>query len=251
MLYPTYVAWQLDLSGVSHADQLFSRERLRRVTKAAALLRQAGYRMEIQPAGAKYLDYFIPCYQQHVSAKKGTVFDVRSHLARAWQRGREYEAISLWAGQTLLGGLLYCVGVSSVSVAYRVFPRHLPVKLPIGCSLVAERWLAERALALGRRAIWHGRDRNVYGLNSAIGLAMYKTNLGCLPYVSRTGMNSFQAVAALALASDALVLLGDGGQRVITEGILFTNKSLDDVQQAYGALLNGAGLSVTVRRGKF
>lgn len=247
MLYPTYVAWQLDLNGVSQVDQLFGRERHRRITKAAALLDQAGYRLEIQPVTANYLDDFIPCYQKHMAAKKGTFFDVRSHLSRAWQRGWEYESISLWARETLLGGLLYRVGASSVSVAYRAFPRQLPVKLPIGCSFVAERLLIERALLRGRRVIWHGRDRNVYGLNSAIGVAMYKANLGCVPYVSRTEMNSWQAVAALAPASDALVLLGDGGQRVITDSILFTNKSLADTQQAYAALLNGAKLSVTVR----
>lgn len=245
--YPAYIAWQIDLAAISSLDQMISRHRQRRIDKALAALTGAGYTWKFEDVSDEYLDRFVPLYKQHISAKEnGTVFDVRQKIQAGRLKGKQHESVSLWHGDTFIGGQIYSVLADALSVAYRVFPYKLPLKLPISCSYVAERQLLTRALALRKTRILHGKDHNVFGPHSAIGLAAYKLNVGCVPHVSTAANNVFDALDNLSLTQDALVFLGATPKQTITEATLFMRGSLALAPEKYPALFAQPRVHVTV-----
>jgi len=246
--YPAYIAWHLDLAGVESIGQVLSRNRQRRIEKALAALASRGYRWGIETVDEEYLDRFVPLYTRHIGAKaNGVVFDVRAKITAGRERGRQFESVSLWRGDEFIGGQIYGLQREALSVAYRIFPYDIVVKLPISCSYIAEHHLVARALELRKNKIIHGKDNNVFGLHSAIGLAEYKLNIGCVPRVSLARANHFLEVEALSLQQDALVFLAEEPRQVITAALLLTQHGEEAARASYVNLFAQAAVRVTVQ----
>lgn len=206
------------------------------------------YKFITEEVTNEYLDRFVPLYEHHISTRNhGVIFNVRGKITQGLSKGKKYESISLFEGDMFLGGLIYSLNSQTISAAYRVFPHVLKIKLPISCSYVAEKYLLERALALGKKTIIHGRDHNVYGLHSAIGLVEYKIRIGCVPYVSKFIENNFHDVKEINPTEDTFVFLGNGIGRQITEGILFSTHSPEITTQKYNVLFSQTTVKVSVR----
>lgn len=241
--YPNFLTWKLSLVHVSGLEDVIRRQQALRVRKAGAILNEANYRFVVQVVDQAFLGRFIPIYIRHISAKAhGEIFDVRTTLEANQQKGFLYEVISLWRHEHLLGGLIYNVHADRLSVAYRVFPYQLPERLPISCGYVAEQYLLERALALGKDWIVHGKDHNPYGPYSTIGLARYKLSVGYCPFVSRAPELTFGLVDELCLTEDALVFLGDAPDERITRALLFMQPATPATQ--YQALFRYPSVQV-------
>lgn len=247
-MYPAYIAWQINLATIRSIDQIISRNRLRRLQKALAALTSAGYRWEFEAISDEYLDRFVPLYEQHIGAKEnGMIFDVRQKIQTGRAKGKRHESISLWKGNEFIGGQIYSIKDDALSVAYRIFPHQLAIKLPISCSYIAERYLITRALALQKTRILHGKDHNAFGPHSAIGLAEYKLNIGCVPHISAAASNHFCAVPELPVDQDVLIFWGTRPKQPITQATLFTSASDELTRAKYVNLFVQQAVHVTVQ----
>ena len=251
ILYPSHIAWQVSLVGLTNVGQLFGAETMKRLEKAKVLLAEspAGFRFVCEEITPAWLDKFVPLYEEYIGSKENAaVSHVREHITEEQAKGKKYETISLWEGEKFLGGVVYAVMPESIQVAYRVFPRQLSVKLPVGMSYVAEDYLYRRVFELGKKKIVHGRDRNPYGLNSAIGLAEYKLKIGCSPLVSRAAIVTFKKVEDLPTDKEALVFLGKELGEPITEALLISDRSLEELQKQYGILFKQTAVEIRVEK---
>ena len=249
LLYPTYISWKVDLLAVSDVASLLGPERVRKIKKAIERLHAGApnHLFLIEAVTPNYLDEFVPLYESHIGAKeRGTVFDVRSRITEKMAKGFGYEAVSLRADGRLLGGMIYGVRPHTMSVAYRVFPLAMPLKLPISCSYIAEQLLIEKALALGKRSIIHGKDRNPYGVYSSIGLAGYKLAIGCVPHVSLFEKTTFLPFKGQAMSQPTLLFLGSAKGEKISRALLCAPEA--ELQAGvYGAVLKQSRVQVETR----
>lgn len=237
-VYPLFVTWRMDLGTAHEFADLISKKQAQRVKKALALLASSDYRFAVDTVDADYLNQFVPPYEGNIGQKKhATVFNVRDTILEKQKTGRVYESISLRKGDTLLGGVIYSIRERSVSVAYRTFPHKLFVHLPISCSYIAEHYLVARALELHKKKISHGRDINVYGQNSDIGLADYKLRIGATPYASLTPRNEFKDVTTLHVTDDTLVLLATERSQRVSQAVLYSRLDETAAAEKYNGLL--------------
>jgi len=251
ILYPSHIAWRVSWGGVGDIDEIWGLETSKRVAKAKERLAAAAvpYRFVVGEMTNEWLDRFVPLYEEYIGAKEnGTVFDIRNKITTNQAVGKKYEAISLWQGDVFLGGVIYSLGVKALHVAYRVFPRQLDIKLPISCSYVAEDYLYRRAFELQKHGIVHGKDRNPYGINSAIGLAEYKLKVGCAPWVSQSEAVVFSDATELRADQEALVFLGKEKGIKITEAILFSDRSPEELHKIYGVLFSQSAVQVRLEK---
>ena len=249
IMYPSHIGWRVALDGVNDVAHFFGTETVKRVEKSKTLLAQSptGFRFICEPVTPAWLDAFVPLYEEYIGAKEhAAVSQVRAHIAAEQAKGKAYETISLWEGKKFLGGVIYAVMKDRIQVAYRVFPRQLSVKLPVGVSYLAEDYLYRRVFELGKKTIVHGRDRNPYGLNSAIGLAEYKLKIGCAPFVSSAPVVTFKKLAELPAHQEALVFLGTEKERTITQARLISERALEEQQRVYGILFKQTTVAIEV-----
>lgn len=248
-LYPSYVAWQIALAPNQGFFDLTSQENTRRIKKALAVFEASTYRFQIDQVDSTYLDAFVPLYENHIQKRQhAAISAVRQNIGDNVVAGRVYESISLLKDGNLIGGLVYSVRSQALGVAYRVFPHTLDFRLPVSCSYVAEYYLVARAKELGKSTIIHGRDRNPYGLNAAIGLADYKLRVGALPFVSTSAHNKFQTIDTLLDAGEnVLVFLGEEPGQPITKALLFIVSDAADVERRYAGLIKQTRVTIDVR----
>lgn len=248
MTYPHYIAWRTELHGLESFSDLISREKSKRLYKSLNLIENSTYRILTEIVDDKFLREFVPLYTKNIQTKKhGNVFDVKTAIERNLQRGIIYESISLRHNHNLLGALIYSLRKKSLSVAYRIFPHHLILKLPLSSSYIGEHYLVKQALSHQRRFITHGRDRNLYGPNSSIGVAEFKLSVGSRPYVSSAATNNFYPVSLLQAHEDTLMFLGSRPKEAITHGILFIPERTNSTLEKYASLLKQNIVSITTQ----
>lgn len=246
--YPQFISWRMNCATGADPGQVLGGKLTRRIRKAQQLLAGSAYRFTTEAIDEAYVNHFLPLYQHYMEAKVGGgVAQVQAKLQAACQAGRQYESISLWAGDTLLGSLIYNVRADRLSVAYRVFPRQLGLKLPISCSYVGEYQLLARAQQLQKPLITHGRDRNVYGQHAAIGLAMYKLSIGCFPVVASSSERLVVAASDLASGTDLLIFLLPSADQNITSAVLLCEDMSEESTKRYNTLLHHPALHVELR----
>lgn len=219
--YPSYITWKVELQKDKDFSYLLGKSETKKLKKTLELLPLSEYQFKVTQVDKQYLAEFIPMYQTDMRQKKhGVIFDVHQKIESNHKKEIRYEAISLLKNDSLIGGMIYSIRGSSVSVAYRSFPHTLDIKLPISCSYAAEHYLVNRAIELDKFTITHGRDRNPFGLNSAIGLADYKLRIGSVPYVSKSKENEFHRLKEYTHDEDSLIFLGTEPAQRITKAVL-------------------------------
>lgn len=240
ILYPQYLGWRCDMTGIESPDAFFSKKAMDRIKKTWKILEDSPYRLAREEnVGVDYLDRFVPVYTEHIGAKKnGFVYPVKERILTGIEKGGVYEAFSLYERDALIGGFIYAVRTKSLSSCFRAFPHKLPIAVPASISHLGEHMLFARALELEKKFIKHGKDRNAYGLHSNIGLAQYKMRLGCDPWVSKTPENVLLEVPALCEGTDALFFLSSELRGRMVEGILVSDQSQEELVSLYPTLLN-------------
>ena len=162
---------------------------------------------------------------------------LRSHTLKK----NTYHAISLYKKTELIGSFIFNVKQKSITSTYRFFPKKISIKLSASPSYIAESIFIKEALAKKVGTVWHGKDTNPYGINSAIGLAQYKLANGYTPVVSRHA-EKFKKITTVKPKEDTLVLLGNKILEPITSAILYTN-----TPENYTDITKSKKISVTVK----
>ncbi len=235
LLYPSKIIWRLDLTPDQTPETILGKTTYKRVIKTLPLLEAAGYRFVIEPITDAWLNDFAPLYQEHIGKKNNSiVFDIIERVHEGQQAGKEYFVISLYHQQVLCGGLIFASLNNTFRVAFRVFPLQTTIKTPTSASYVAEYLLLEHAFAQHISKLSHGRDRNAYGINTSIGLALYKLRVGGQPFAAPG--TEFLPIADLATqsADPFLVFLADTPDQPCRSALFYSTdpiKTQDQSQQ--------------------
>lgn len=217
------------------------RKRIQRLTE---LLPELAITHTIRPLDEAALEWFIPLYVERLSAKENpSPYDVKSStlLNPTWSA---FEMIEIREAGEIVGGLILLRHEKYVSVFYRTFPsqwNNVSKQLRVcGPALYTEYLLDSYAQSLGHTYLLHGSDRNPYGLNSAIGVCIFKLSIGCKPYMMKNEVED-RELNPTTLEKSALVMHPtEPGQR-ITEATLFVKpENLSKYEQlfTYAEILN-------------
>lgn len=130
-----------------------------------------------------HLMWFSPMYAETISQKENGVFhDVKETTLD--NDKKTYYILTVTENSKPIGGTIFSIRKEAIGIAYRIYPNDWPMHtLAANPSLFSDYIITEYALSLGKEFISHGMDRNLYGVNSAIGLATFKMSVGYEPFI--------------------------------------------------------------------
>ena len=160
------------------------------------------------------------------NVKELTVGNADSKLA--------YKTLTLFENGQPIGGCIFSDRTDRFSIAYRMFnSRWSQDERIAGPALYGEYLLDMYSIENCKDRLTHGQDRNPYGLNSAIGLAIFKLSIGCYPKIPKE--RTIEILDTDHLSQDVLVLLPPQSGNQIIEANLYTKK--DNIRK-YEQLFN-------------
>ena len=172
------------------ADALsyFTGSNRKKVQTSLPLLEAAGVTYTVAPATRAMIDQFTPLYLTTINGKENpNPHNVYEKTIGNPTAAFPYYGLELYDHGVYVGGTIFSVRPDRVSYAYRSYLRTWPqATLKANPALIAEYAVAEYALAHQLPLISHGKDRNPYGRNSNIGLAIFKLSLGYTAYLPAT-----------------------------------------------------------------
>lgn len=235
--FPKYITYQLSLDNVARAEDLFSAKVNKGLRRDVTRLGAANYKFVRELVNESYLtNKFLPVYQKNIAQKDSPlVIDIKSKVLDHSPHNFPYEAFSLYLNDEFLGGVIFSVREESLNIAFKTFPTKLSFSLGTSVTMLADYHLIQYAIDLKKKHISLGKDRNLYGLHSAIGLAMYKLRLGAVPYVSASADNAFVIEFNWDEKSDVLIFLGKEKGSIINKALLLST-NIQDSQKRYGLL---------------
>ncbi|HJN85447.1 MAG TPA: hypothetical protein QF873_03985 [Patescibacteria group bacterium] len=247
--YKKSVCWILTIGDISTPEEHFSSKRMQKYRQSVRKLEETEYKFDVVKLTPELLKDFVVVYDDYIGSKEGgIVYPVAERIEKAWSEGAVYEIITLHKGDELIGGLLFRqTKAGALTVAYRVFPYKLDIKLSLSPAYISEYLLMKRALELGAKTIIHGRDQNAYGLNSDIGLATYKLQAGAIPYISARKDNP-ELEMPEKLDNDVLVCVGSEPRKPCKELVLYTDMSDEEARAKYPKLANLTEIPLRVEK---
>ena len=224
--YPSHHCWLVDIS--SGLDSCFSGRVAKKINSTLPLLAQANITYKIEPLHETFFDDFSPLYTDHIGAKKNALIHNIKEKTLYNETGKfPYYCLTLRERGLFLGGVIFSLRSDRVSYAYRSFINEWQeAKLKAGPALISEYAVAQFACEKGLQFISHGKDRNPYGLNAAIGLATFKMSVGCLPTIG--GKFEVKTLDTSNLTQDCLILEQPKSGSSITKAYLVTLPETED-----------------------
>lgn len=266
--YPQYIKWELSLAKKISSLECFSPEIAKKIPKSLSRLQAAGYTFVFEAVDASYMEKFHTLYVQNISQKENPkIFEVKGKIAEKLSKGETIEALSLYKNNTYLGGSIYRVLDEKFSVIYRTFQKEFEISLPVNVGIAADSLVYQKAIDEKKTDITHGRDRNLYGLHSDIGLAQFKLLVGCAPYISNNQQvifsrekNDFEGASVKILeGTDPLLLqniqgskecvlmfLGSESNAKIEKAILYTRNTDPEFLKKHNYLFKNPNFTTEV-----
>ena len=221
--FPSHHRWQCTLT--EDPTEHFSQRTAGKIRTALALLDRVGVSYVISPLTETFLDKFIPLYTEHIGSKANAlIHDVSEKTLGKKATSFPYYSLSLLEQGVFIGGTIFSLRPDRISFAYRAFnPSWSQANLKITPAYIGEYALSEFANIHKLSIISHGKDRNPYGLNAAIGLATFKLSVGCRATVPKGC--EIKSIDTDTLATDALILsLPTDGETEINKAYLVTSR---------------------------
>jgi len=245
--YPAKISWQLDIAQYNDPLAPFGTKIRKKITKAQSLLLEHGYSVRCEDLSEELVDKFVDIYNFHMLAIGGIIHEVKQKTFLSPPHSYPYKVISIYLKEKYLGGLIFSNRVDHLVTAYKALPHKLEHSLPISSSFVVEEALNKYAIEHRCRYIRRGKDRNLYGPNLSIGLALYKLQIGAYP---RLVPNSkLEPNAGFDWSNqDTLVFLAPGTGEQITEAKLYSTKSETELQLAHPLLFSRPNLKVVIHK---
>jgi len=222
--YPAAHKWieQLTEDPIAHLGKN-NRARLRSTLNKLA---DTSIHYEVKPLTTDIIDWFTPLYQEAIGQKQNSkIFDIyASTLGK--QSVVPYFALILYENDEPVGATIFSERKNILSIAYRIYPYHWEThKLQANPSLYTEYVIRQHACERGYTQLTHGRDRNPYGVNSSIGLALFKLSVGCQVFLPNAQYET-HTNELTDFSEDILVFLQpDAEQKQITQGILYASEA--------------------------
>lgn len=205
----------------SSADplQYYSDKISARIVKTHAKHLENEINVNIEPLTDEIRAWFTPLYTETIKEKLNPViFDI--HATTIDTPEKKYYALILTEHKVRLGAIIFSEPVGQLNITYKIFPNNWTTSsLPANPALYADYLISLHAYNIHKALISHGKDRNPYGMNSAIGLAVYKLSLGYLP--SLPIEYSLKKVDTETLQQDTLAFFTNESTGLLN-GALFT-----------------------------
>jgi|GEM_PF-2197896 len=220
--YASHHKWSKPVVGDNFP--LFGKNNQNRLHSTLNNIENTNITHEFSPLTNETLNWFIPLYQETISTKTNPkIFDIRDTTINK-NSIYKYYSLVLFENNVAIGATIFSERDTILSIAYRIYPNNwVDNKLRAGPSFYAEYLLNSYASQKGFKLISHGRDRNPYGLNSHIGLAIFKLTVGCTASL----LNSSYEVKNIDLDEidrDVLIFKHPTESRQITEGVLYASE---------------------------
>ncbi len=178
---PSHITWKKPVT--EDALSAFGTSDRKKIKTSLQELGQTNLRYEFSELSEPALKDFTEIYHRGLAVKPSpNSIDIQRKVRENHQR--KYQILSLREAGKMIGGALFSLRETSLSIAYRMFPRTTSTKLAASPALLAEYLLADYAKEKHKQTIVHGRDTQPYGPRLSIGLAIFKLASGCLPYPS-------------------------------------------------------------------
>lgn len=210
----------------------FGTNNTKKIKNSIPKLSEAGINYSIKPLSEEIIAWFEPWYADTIGSKHNpkisSIYDTTIGKSSAYP----YFALIVTQDTKVVATTIFSKRKTLLSIAYRIANQNW-VGAPVVASpsLIAEFATQEYALNENLTVISHGKDRNPYGINANIGLALFKLSVGCEPYLP-LGDFETDTINTNSLTSDILIFaLPDSGTK-ITQGYLCANP---DVIEKYSA----------------
>ncbi len=182
-----------------------------------------------------FFDWFIPMYQQTIHAKDNAqVYDVKGTTVDKLNSKYQYETLTVYENNQPVGGCIFSIRPTKLSIAYRIFNRSWGQKnIATSPAIFGEYKLDEYAFAQGKSHVVHGIDRNPYGVNSAIGLCIFKLAVGCRCKIPSTPF-TVATISPDEVTQDQLILhLPQNSKRITQASLLVEPTSEHKYEQLF------------------
>lgn len=245
--YPQLITWRTDLKPIQSVDSLFSKSTLKKIRSTCQRLMHLGYEFTIEDLTFDILNWFEIKHSDHISKKNNPhVMGIKNKVIDDLNKNKIVKTILLRYGGFFDGALFFTVNKNNISVSYKYFPLKTKDKLPISLTYIAEYMLFEYAIVNKFDHIKHGKDDNVFGVFSDIGLSRFKLQLGLKPRISSDPDNSILDEFEWDEKRDVLIFEYSLNSIEITAATLFLHDKSEENMKKYESIINNPLLSVTV-----
>lgn len=205
----------------------------KRIRKLLQMTEHAAIDYRIEPANQTFFDWFEPMYQEHIRSRSNprpaNVFEMTAGNPKALF---PFFTLTVTENGRPVGGCVFSDRNTHYSIAYRIYePRWSQIQKVASPAIFGEFQLDQYSLDHGKERLVHGQDRNPYGLNSGIGLAIFKLAVGCSAKLPPT--HEVSELDTDTLTTDVLVLQYPESGRDIQRAVLVATP---EVQERYSQL---------------
>jgi len=202
--YPEAVRWEKTVTGDNTVD--FGKNNAARLRSSLPKLETSMISCVVENLNDEHIVWFEPWYQTTIGSKNNPKISAIHATTIGKQADYPYHILIIREHDTVVGAIIFSVRTSLISIAYRVFnPTWNHTQLQAGPALIGEYFINHFCNSNGFTRLSHGKDRNPYGLNANIGLALFKLSVGCRVTLP-TGTTQTLTLETDTLAADALVM---------------------------------------------
>ncbi len=183
---------------------------------------------EITPLTTEDFTWFTPLYTSIIGEKSNPkLFNIQENTLDK-NSPYEYKILTLQENGKNIGATIFSLRKQKISIAYRAYGNHWPEsQLQASPSLYTEYLINQYGLENNLNLLSHGQDRNPYGLNSDIGLAIFKLSVGCSPFLPR-GKYEIKTIDLTTVKTDILIFTLPPDGNKITDGLLYVKAENQD-----------------------
>ena len=224
--YPSHHKWNKPLADDPFYS--FGKSNTARLKSTLNKIDNLDIKHEIAPLTEETLSWFTPLYNKTISNKNNPkVFDIYATTLGKNSKF-PYFSLSLYENGSPIGATIFSERKNILSIAYRIYPNKWnDHKLQASPSIYTEYLLTKYGIEKGFTKLSHGRDRNPYGPNAHIGLAIYKLSVGCSVFTPSVSYE-INTMELDDITTDTLVFEQPKEGERITKGYLCVSKDTKD-----------------------
>ena len=222
--YPTKLRWYKPV--VTDPLELYGKKNQKRIRSTIKKEHDVGISHSFEKLDEDFLSWFTPYYTDIIGNKKNAVVhDLYQATLGNETRISEYWALTLYENGTVVGASIIGIRTERIMIAFKAHEnRWRTPSLQSSPSLYSDYIACSYAHKLKKDYISHGQDRNLYGMNSNIGLAVFKLSTGYYPcLLEKSETYTTEILDTSTITTDTLILEHPIDGDMIKKSYLFTS----------------------------